>query len=97
MTTPTIEKNEFENLKTYGSDVSSSRRSFLKNLSLAGGGLIVGLPLTACANAHLPNSSEGALQPNALLQISSDNQVNFYVPRSEMGQGIYTGLTTIVA
>jgi isoquinoline 1-oxidoreductase beta subunit len=77
--------------------VSSTRRSFLKNLSLAGGGLIVGLPLTACASAELPNTSDNALQPNALLQITSDNKVNFYLPRSEMGQGTYTGLSTIVA
>ncbi len=78
-------------------NISSSRRHFLKNVSLAGGGLIVGLPLTACASAQLPNESQSALQPNALLQITSDNQINFYLPRSEMGQGTYTGLTTIVA
>jgi len=78
-------------------NISASRRRFLKNVSLAGGGLIVGLPLTACASAQLPNESQSALQPSALLQITSDNQINFYLPRSEMGQGTYTGLTTIVA
>ena len=77
--------------------VSTSRRNFLKNVSLATGGLVVGIPLTACASQALPNSSQSALQPNALLQITSDNKINFYLPRSEMGQGTYTGLTTIVA
>ena len=77
--------------------INTSRRNFLKNMSLAGGGLVVGLPLTACADILLPDANESALQPNALLQITSDNIVNFYLPRSEMGQGIYTGLTTIVA
>lgn len=77
--------------------ISSSRRNFIKNVSLAGGGLMVGLPLTACASADLPNGSQSSLQPNALLQITSDNKINFYLPRSEMGQGTFTGLTTIVA
>ena len=76
--------------------VNTTRRNFLKNMSLVGGGLVVGLPVTGCANVLLPNAHESVLQPNALLQITSDNVVNFYLPRSEMGQGIYTGLTTIV-
>jgi CO/xanthine dehydrogenase Mo-binding subunit len=97
MTTPTIEQNQIKNLDTNTNNVSPSRRNFLKNLSLAGGGLMVGLPLNACASGQLPSSTDDALQPNALLQITSDNKINFYVPRSEMGQGIYTGLTTIVA
>jgi CO/xanthine dehydrogenase Mo-binding subunit len=95
MTTFTPESKAAES--NTANNISSSRRRFLKNVSLAGGGLIVGLPLTACASAQLPNESLSALQPNALLQITSDNQINFYLPRSEMGQGTYTGLTTIVA
>jgi len=77
--------------------IQTSRRSFIKNISLAGAGLVVGLPLTACVNASLPNNNKLALTPNALLQITNDNIINFYLPRSEMGQGTYTGLTTIVA
>ena len=88
-----IEKDLIES-KT---NISTSRRNFLKNISLASGGLVVGLPLTACASAPLPGENKNALQPNALLQITSDNTINFYLPRSEMGQGTYTGLTTIVA
>ena len=88
-----IEKDLIES-KT---NISTSRRNFLKSISLASGGLVVGLPLTACASAPLPGENKNALQPNALLQITSDNTINFYLPRSEMGQGTYTGLTTIVA
>jgi len=76
---------------------NASRRQFLKNMGMAGGGLVVGLPLTACATANLPNPMEGDLQPNAFLQITNDNQMHFYLPRAEMGQGVYTGLTTIIA
>ena len=77
--------------------VNSSRRSFLKNLGIASGGLVVGIPLTACASAQFPNEMDGDLQPNALLQITANNEFYFYLPRSEMGQGVYTGLTTILA
>jgi len=77
--------------------IGTSRRNFIKNISLAGAGLVVGLPLTACVNASLPNKNQLALTPNALLQITNDSTINFYLPRSEMGQGTYTGLTTIVA
>ena len=92
MTTPTP-----QNIIDKANGISTTRRGFIKNLSMAGAGLVVGLPLTACASNSLPNNNLSALQPNAVLQITSDNQINFYLPRSEMGQGAYTGLTTIVA
>ncbi|WP_257266377.1 twin-arginine translocation signal domain-containing protein [Endozoicomonas sp. ONNA2] len=76
---------------------NSSRRSFLKKMGIVGGGLVVGMPLTACANTKLPNTMAGDLQPNALLQITANNDFYFYLPRSEMGQGVYTGLTTVLA
>jgi len=77
--------------------INNARRRFLKSLGFASGGLIVGIPLTACASNGLPNEKENALQPSALLQISDDNSIHFFLPRSEMGQGVYTGLTTILA
>jgi CO/xanthine dehydrogenase Mo-binding subunit len=75
----------------------SSRRSFLKNSAMIGGGLMVGLPLSACATAGFPKAGDKDFQPDAFLQITPDNQVHFYMPRSEMGQGTYTGLTTLIA
>ena len=82
-------------------NISTSRRSFIKKASVVGAGLMVGIPLVSCAKASFPNEKalneqQVALQPNALLQITADNTINFYLPRSEMGQGISTGLTTIV-
>lgn len=75
----------------------SSRRSFLKNSAMLGGGLMIGLPLSACATAGFPKAGDKDFQPDAFLQITPDNQVHFYMPRSEMGQGTYTGLTTLIA
>ncbi len=75
-----------------------SRRQFLKTSSIAGGGLVVGFSLAGCGGTSpaLP-TSQGAMTPNAFLQITSDNLVRFYCPRDEMGQGVSTGLATLIA
>ena len=39
----------------------------------------------------------GDFVPNAFLKFTADGAVHFYCPRDEMGQGVTTGLTTIVA
>lgn len=77
-------------------EINTSRRSFLKHTSIAGGGLIVGIPLIGLSQSAVA-SEQATLIPNAILQITPDNQIHFYLPRSEMGQGVYTGLTTLLA
>lgn len=80
--------------------VNISRRNFLKTSGLAGGGLIVGFSLSACESevgASLIRPVAGAFVANAFLQITPTNAVHFYCPRAEMGQGINTGLTTLIA
>jgi hypothetical protein len=42
-------------------NINKSRRKFLKNISLITGGLVIGLPLTACADSPLPDKSQSAL------------------------------------
>ena len=78
--------------------VNLSRRKFLKSSAIVGGGLVVGFSMTGCA---VSNPSvvvmPGGLVPNAFVQITPDNQVRFYCPRDEMGQGVTTGLGTLVA
>jgi len=76
--------------------INASRRDFLKHTTLAGGGLIVGIPLAGFAASAMANESSN-LAPNAILQITPSNEIHFYLPRSEMGQGVYTGLTTLLA
>lgn len=81
--------------------ILSSRRNFLKASSIAGGGLIVGLSLNGCGGdeaSPLPmDYKEGAFLPNAFIQVTSDNLFQFFCPRDEMGQGITTGLATLIA
>jgi len=81
------------------SQLTQNRRSFLKMAGVAGGGLILGIPLVGCSSAKPPayQPEAQALAPNAFLQITSDNRIHFYLPNSEMGQGVYQGLTTLVA
>ena len=76
--------------------VDISRRRFLQHATLTGGGLIVGIPLMGLTG-HAHASEQGSLTPNAILQITPQNAVHFYLPRSEMGQGVHTGLTTLLA
>ncbi|MEM7097186.1 MAG: molybdopterin cofactor-binding domain-containing protein [Pseudomonadota bacterium] len=75
----------------------TSRRQFLKISGLAGGGMMVGFSLSGCGpNPVSLAEIEGAFEPNAFLQITPDNLVRFYCPRDEMGQGVSTGLATLI-
>ena len=80
------------------SAVNVSRRRFLKSSAVVGGGLVLGFSLNGCSRQPLPIDSElGDLVPNAFLQITPDSLVRFYCPRDEMGQGVTTGLATVIA
>ena len=79
------------------SGVNLSRRRFLATTGLAGGGLVVGVSLAGCGASRPPVTPEaGSFVPNAFLEITPDNVVRFFCPRDEMGQGVTTGLATII-
>jgi isoquinoline 1-oxidoreductase beta subunit len=78
----------------------STRREFLKTSATAGGGLLIALQLPGCAQR--PDTAALALpaapvQPNAWLRIGTDGSITFLSDKSEMGQGVYTSLTTLIA
>ena len=73
--------------------------NFLRASAVTGGGLVVGFATTGCSSAPAPlplASTEDGWTPNAFLQVLPDNTVRFYTARSEMGQGVTTGLSTLV-
>ena len=71
-----------------------SRRDFLKTGAAAGGALLLGVALpTSRAQAAAATTS----MPNAWVKIGSDDSVTILSARSEMGQGVYTSLPTLVA
>ncbi len=80
-----------------------SRRVFLKSTAAAGAGLTLGLYFgDALAQASGPgktvgSAAAGTFAPNAFLRIGRDNTVTVVVKHLEMGQGVYTGLPTLIA
>jgi isoquinoline 1-oxidoreductase beta subunit len=74
--------------------LKTSRRGFLKLISVtAGAGLVLQLP-----NAQAAQTNAGdELAPNDFLRIAPDNRITVMVKHLEMGQGAYTGLSTLVA
>jgi len=81
-----------------GGLASPGRREFLRNSATVGGGLLIGITLNACSDkpADLPPSAV-EIQQNAWLAITTDGQITFYSGQSEMGQGVYTALPTLLA
>ncbi|MEY4376739.1 MAG: hypothetical protein RJB26_1289 [Pseudomonadota bacterium] len=76
-------------------DTSLSRRDLLKASALLGGGLMLGLTLPQRATAAALGKAGG--QPVAWLRIAPDNTITVLVDRSEMGQGVYTAMTQLLA
>lgn len=86
-----------------------SRREFFKISVVAGAGLTLAtlLPEAEAAGPGAAPAAQGAaapaqgasaaFAPNAFVRIGEDNIVTVIVKHTEMGQGTYTGLPTIVA
>jgi isoquinoline 1-oxidoreductase beta subunit len=70
-----------------------ARREFLKTGVAASGSLIIGFTLPQALAAAPVTTS----MPNAWVRIGSDNTVTILSARSEMGQGVYTAMPTLVA
>jgi isoquinoline 1-oxidoreductase subunit beta len=74
-----------------------SRREFLKTGAAAGSaGLILGIVLPG-AHARPAAEPGAAAMPNAWVRIGRDDSITILSARSEMGQGVYTALPTLVA
>ena len=78
-----------------------NRREFFQVSALAGGGFMLGFVLESPVSQLLAqtqdSSSQAPLIPNAWLQIDPDGQMTFTLDKTEMGQGVYTSLPTILA
>lgn len=82
--------------------VDRSRRRFMKIAVLGGAGLGLGLYLGLGGERSHPteegwSGGSGLWTPNAWLSIDHEGRVTVRVNHSEMGQGVTTGLPTIVA
>lgn len=78
----------------------STRREFLRTSAAAGGGLLIALQVPGCAQrpeATALGLPTAPVQPNAWLRIGTDGGITFLSDKSEMGQGVYTSLATMIA
>ena len=87
-----------------------SRRDFLKVSFTAGGALLIGAYLEACAPPEAteppvltptptdtPTPDESPFQPNLFIKIDPQGNITLTIHRSEMGQGVRTSLAMILA
>lgn len=76
-----------------------SRRSFIQGLAAAGGALVIGVHFQGGkAFANTPAAAPAAPPaPNAFVRIAPDSTVTVLIKHLDMGQGVTTGLATIVA
>src|ERR1700683_1483821 len=72
------------------------RRSFIVGASIAGGGLVLGLAMPG-GSAPARAAAAGPQEINCWVVIAPDDTVTIRIARSEMGQGVSTGLALLVA
>ena len=73
-----------------------SRRSFLKTAALASGGFVVGVGSFATSAANSGDAMQ-AHSFNAFVKLLPNNTITVVIKHLDKGQGVTTGLTTIVA
>ena len=73
-----------------------SRRGFLHAGAAAGGGLMLSVSLPF-ANGEVRAAGAETFAPNAFIRIGGDGQIVFIMPYVEMGQGIYTSVSMLIA
>jgi isoquinoline 1-oxidoreductase beta subunit len=76
--------------------VGVSRRAVLTAGAAAGGGLLIGFPLSSVTDAVAAPDSR-TFAPNAFVRIEKSGRVTVISPSIEMGQGTYTSLPMLVA
>jgi isoquinoline 1-oxidoreductase subunit beta len=75
-----------------------SRRQFVTVLAAGGGGLLLGYRVEAAQRAASPASTAAtSFTPNAFIRIPPDSRVTLIMPQAEMGQGVYTSLSMLLA
>lgn len=75
-------------------DVTVSRRTFLKASSAFTGGLMIGLALPLAGPAQ---AAALVHTPNAWVHIADDDTITLISARAEMGQGVYTSMPMLIA
>lgn len=72
------------------------RNLLIGTAAVAGGGLVISLATEDADEKRLAQSPE-TFEPNAYLQIQPTGEIILQVDKLEMGQGVMTGFTTLIA
>jgi isoquinoline 1-oxidoreductase subunit beta len=73
------------------------RRNFLIGGAVIGGGLYVGMRFAENRFDAAAAGTGATLSPNAFVRVATDDTVTVIIGKSEMGQGIYTGMAMTLA
>ena len=80
-----------------------TRRKFIKLSGMTGAAFTLGFSVAGCDDNATQSvdenvlSSEQLFEPNAFIQIHPDNRITFLIKHLDMGQGAFTGLSTLLA
>jgi isoquinoline 1-oxidoreductase beta subunit len=85
-----------QSVEAFGGGVNRSRRELLQRTAYIGGGLVLALALPGLRVGSRA-ATHSTSQLNAWLRIGTDDSITILVDRSEMGQGVYTALPTLIA
>jgi isoquinoline 1-oxidoreductase beta subunit len=72
-----------------------SRRDFLRVSATAAGGMLIAVRLPA--HNEVNGNEPAVFAPNAFVRVAADGLVTVIINKSEMGQGICTSLTMVLA
>jgi len=72
-----------------------TRRDFLKHSSFVASAFLLSFGIPLKARAQMIDN--GASEPMAFIQITKKNEITFFLPQAEMGQGAYTVLAMCIA
>ena len=74
-----------------------SRRSFVRSIGLASGGLILACNTSIFSDKEKVPENLIDFNPNLFVQLNSDGSLILIASRSEMGNGVRTSLTSVIA
>lgn len=74
-----------------------SRRYFIKNLSLVSGALVLACDMNQEGEATIAYDQNGDFTPNLFVRLQPNGDLILTASRSEMGQGVRTSLTSVIA
>jgi len=73
-----------------------SRRHFLAAGVASASGLLVAVSFTGSSQAQTEANGSNIFKPNAYIEVTTEGVVNIYIGKSEMGQGIHTGIAQLI-